>query len=177
MSIPLIVTLVLAPCLGIAVLLLVRRITSPASISECDSEWLSNFSISAYRPMLRLLSESDYTFLATQPGITKETIRQLRRDRRRIFRAYLRNLVRDFHRLHLAARMTLIYSSQDRPDLAKALMLQRVRFAGAVLQVEYRLCLHTFGLGHVDVTDLLGALEGMRMNVSSLGVAAQPAGI
>ena len=70
MSIPLILTLVLAPCMGIAVLLLVRRITAPGSISECDPEWLSNFSISAYRPMLRLLSESDYTFLASQPGIT-----------------------------------------------------------------------------------------------------------
>lgn len=177
MSIPLILTLVLAPCMGLAVLLLVRRITAPGSISECDPEWLSNFSISAYRPMLRLLSESDYTFLASQPGVTTETIRQLRRDRRRIFRAYLRNLVRDFHRLHLAARMTLIYSSQDRPDLARTLLRQRVRFAGAVLQVEYRLVLHTFGLGNVDVTELLGALEGMRMNVGSFGVASQPAGI
>ena len=33
MSIPLILTLVLAPCMGLAVLLLVRRITAPGSIS------------------------------------------------------------------------------------------------------------------------------------------------
>jgi hypothetical protein len=177
MSIPLILTLVLAPCVGLAVLLLVRRITAPGSISECDPEWLTNFSISTYRPMLRLLSEADYTFLASQPGITNETIRQLRRDRRRIFRAYLRNLVRDFHRLHLAARMSLIYSSQDRPELARTLLQQRVNFAGAVLEVEYRLVLHTFGVGAVDVSKLLGALEGMRMNVGSFAVASQPAGI
>jgi hypothetical protein len=177
MSIPLLLTLVLAPCMGIAVLFLVRRITAPGSISECDPEWLTNFSIAAYRPMLRLLSESDFTFLASQPGITRETIRQLRRDRRRIFRAYLRNLVRDFHRLHLAARMTLIYSAQDRPDLARTLLRQRVSFAGAVLLVEYRLALHTFCVGTVDVTELLGALEGMRLKIGSFSMASQPAGI
>jgi hypothetical protein len=42
--------------MGIAVLFLVRRITAPGSISECDPEWLTNFSIAAYRPMLRLVS-------------------------------------------------------------------------------------------------------------------------
>jgi hypothetical protein len=52
-----------------------------------------------------------------------------------------------------------------------------VSFAGAVLRVEYRLFLHTFGVGTVDVTELLGALEGMRMNGGSFAMASQPAGI
>jgi len=127
--------------------------------------------------MLRLLAEEDYKFFAAQPGITQKAVEQLRRERRRVFKSYLRNLVRDFHRLHLAARMTLIYSTQDRPDLAQTLLRQRAIFTWAVLMVEFRLVLHTFGLGAVDARDLLGALDTMRMNVGAMSASAQPAGL
>jgi hypothetical protein len=158
--------------LGALVLLLVRRLTAPGTISECDPDWLANFSTATYRPMQRLLSDADLKYLAAQPGITRETVNQLRRERRRIFRAYLRNLVRDFHRLHLAARMTLVYSEQDRPDLAHALLRQRALFTWAVLNVEFRLVLHALGMGPVDVTHLIGALDGMRMNVTAFAPSA-----
>jgi hypothetical protein len=114
-------------------------------------------------------------YLAAQPGITAHTVNQLRRERRKIFRAYLRNLVRDFHRLHLAARMTLLYASHDRPDLAQALLRQRAIFTWAVLTVECRLLLHWAGLGPVDVTGLIGALEDMRMNIGAMNPSTQAA--
>ena len=177
MTFPVILTLVLAPCLGAAILLLVRRLTAPGTISECDPDWLANFSTATYRPMQRLLSDTDLKYLASQPGITASTVKQLRRERRRIFRAYLRNLVRDFHRLHLAARMTLLYASEDRPDLAQVLLRQRAIFTWAVLKVEVRLTLHAAGLGPVDVSGLIGALEDMRMNVGAFNPAAQSAAI
>ncbi|HYP05604.1 MAG TPA: hypothetical protein VER03_05150 [Bryobacteraceae bacterium] len=144
-------------------------------MSECDPEWLANFSTTTYRPMQRLLSDSDLKYLAAQPGITAKTVSELRRERRRIFRAYLRNLVRDFHRLHLAARMTLLYATEDRPDLAQTLMRQRAMFTWAVLTVEFRLMLHAAGLGPVDVSDLIGALENMRINVGVMAPSAQAA--
>src|SRR5436190_11149471 len=109
MSFQVILTLALALCASSLVLLLVRRLTSAGAISECDPEWIANFSIASYRPMLRLLSEDDYKFFAAQPGVTPKAVEQFRRERRRVFKSYLRNLVRDFHRLHLPARMTLIY--------------------------------------------------------------------
>ena len=121
MSFPVISTLALALCAAALILLLVRRLTAPGTISECDPEWIANFSIATYRPMLRLLSEDDYKFFTSQPGITPKAVEQFRRERRRVFRSYLRSLVKDFHRLHLAARMTLIYSQQDRPELAQVL--------------------------------------------------------
>ena len=105
-----------ALCAAALILLLVRRLTAPGTISECDPEWIANFSLATYRPMLRLLSEDDYKFFTSQPGITPKAVEQFRRERRRVFRSYLRSLVKDFHRLHLAARMTLIYSQQDRPN-------------------------------------------------------------
>lgn len=173
MSFPVILTLALGLCGAALILLLVRRLTSPGAISECDPEWIANFSIATYRPMLRLLSEDDYKFFAAQKGITPKAVEQFRRERRRVFKSYLRNLVRDFHRLHLAARMTLIYSTEDRPDLAQALFRQRATFTGAVLMVEFRLVLHTFGLGAVDARELLGALDSMRMNVGPVAVSQQ----
>ena len=177
MSYPVILTLVAAPIVGLILLLLVRRLTAPSTISECDPEWVANFTTASYRPMLRLLGEEDFNFLAAQPGITSETVRTFRRERRRVFRTYLRSLVRDFHRLHLAARMTLLYASEDRPDLAQALLRQRVMFAWAVTTVEFRLLLHAAGLAAVDVRGLIGALEDMRLNVGSFTPSAEPAGI
>ena len=157
-----------------AILLLVRKLAGPATISECDPEWISNFSVARYRPMLRLLEEADYKFLATQPGYSKKYISRLRAERRSIFRAYLRNLVRDFHRLHMAARMVLVYAPQDRPDLAMTLIRQKFLFMLAVVAIEFRLVLHAAGIGTVDVRDLLTALDNMRVNVGQL--AANPIG-
>jgi hypothetical protein len=173
MTLPAILTFAVLLGVAGAILLLVRRLTAPATVSECDPEWVANFSIATYRPMLRLLDEEDFRFLAAQPGISASTIRELRRERRRVFRAYLRNMVRDFHRLHLAARMTLLYSTEDRSDLAQVLFRQRLTFAWTVLQVEFRLVLHAAGLSPVDVTRLLGALDSMRLNVSALNAAPQ----
>jgi hypothetical protein len=177
MTFPLILTLVLVPSVGAMILLLVRRLTSPGSVSECDPEWVANFSLATYRPMLRLLAEDDYRFYASQPGITPKAVEQLRKERRRVFKSYLRNLVRDFHRLHLAARMTLIYSAQDRPDLAQALLRLRLIFTWAVLMVEFRLVLHAFGFGAVDARKLLGALDSMRLNVNVMTPASDTASI
>jgi hypothetical protein len=86
-------------------------------------------------------------------------------------------LVRDFHRLHLAARMTLLYAPEDRPDLAQALLRQRAVFTWAVLTVECRLLLHSLGLGPVDVSHLIGALDDMRMNIGAFTQARQPSAL
>lgn len=160
---------------GVAILLLVRKLAGPATVSQCDPEWITNFSVARYRPMLRLLDEADYKFLASQPGYSKKYIDRLRAERRAIFRAYLRNLVRDFHRLHMAARMVLVYAPQDRPDLAMTLMRQRFLFTFAIMSIECRLLLHTLGIGTVDVRNLLQALDNMRINVGDLSAVQSSA--
>ena len=62
----------------------------------------------------------------------------------------------------------MLYAQEDRPELAQLLLRQRALFTWAVLTVEFRLLLHAAGLGPVDVSGLVGALEGMRMNVGAL---------
>jgi hypothetical protein len=157
--------------IGVGVLVLVRKLAGPSTVSQCDPEWISNFSVARYRPMLRLLDEADYKFLASRPGYSKKFIENLRAERRAIFRAYLRNLVRDFHRLHIAARMVLVYAPKDRSDLAMTLVKQRLLFTFAIMTVEYRLVLHTFGLGTVDVRNVIAALDSMRANVGNLATS------
>src|SRR5882672_5115695 len=104
--------------------LLIRKMVSRTRGVEYDPAWLEDFSIAKYRPMLRLLSEDDYEFLASQAGYQGKIASQLRAERRRVFRAYLRNLVRDFHRLHHVAKMMAVYSAQDRPEMGVALLKQ-----------------------------------------------------
>jgi hypothetical protein len=112
--------------------------------------------------MLRLLSGEDDRFLAAECGYTPSMLRKTRAERRRIFRAYLRNLVRDFNALHYTARILLLNSEVDRPELAAQLARVRLAFTWAVFVVHGRLLLHAAGLGPVDVRDLLGSLEGLQ---------------
>src|ERR1044071_6455020 len=79
--------------------LFVRSIAMRGASLPHDRTWLDEFSIDKYRPMLRLLSERDFEYLSMQAGSTPEIARRLRSERRKIFRAYLWNLVRDFNRL------------------------------------------------------------------------------
>ena len=154
--------------ISVALAFLARKMATHKSSIAYDPQWLEDFSISKYRPMLRLLSEDDYEFLASQAGYQGKIASQLRAERRKIFRAYLRNLVRDFYRLQQVAKMAALYSPHDRPELAAALLKQRVTFSFAVFAVRSRLVLHTVGIGAVDVRNLIGSLDHLRLKVETM---------
>ncbi|MBX5494031.1 MAG: hypothetical protein IRZ15_01725 [Bryobacteraceae bacterium] len=130
-----------------------------------DAHWLESFRPSRYRPMERLLDDEEFAFLKSQPGFHPSIAQRLRKQRVAIFRQYLRQLKRDFQRLQEAGRLMVLYSEEDRPDLAKALMQQDVRFRRALLQVHIRLALYRLGIGKVDVRGLVGALETVSHSV------------
>ena len=161
----------------VALLVVIRKMAGRAKRVDFDPAWLEDFSISKYRPMLRLLSEDDYEFLASQAGYQGKIATQLRSERRKVFRAYLRNLVRDFNRLHHVAKMMAVHSTKDRPEFAVALMKQRLTFSVAVTSVKVRLVLHAAGVGAVDVRNLIDSLDHMRTNVHSLVPQSSQAGI
>jgi|SRR6185295_4133190 len=161
--------------LALAVGLVIRKMASRTRQVDYDPAWLEDFSIAKYRPMLRLLSEDDYEFLASQAGYQGKIASQLRAERRKVFRAYLRNLVRDFHRLHGVAKMMAVYAAQDRPELGMALLKQRIVFSAAVTGVRVRLLLHTAGVGAVDVRNLIESLDTMRSSLDTLVPNASPA--
>ncbi|MGE5570160.1 MAG: hypothetical protein ACM3S5_14080 [Rhodospirillales bacterium] len=174
MNVALAGAVLLAVLVGVAFLLLFRRLTAREHDEQADLEWCRDFSIARYRPMERLFVEDDYDFLAAQPGFHPKISRKLQSERRRVFRHYLRCLRRDFDRLTTAAKMVLLNASQDRPDLAGLLLKQRLIFNYAMLVVEFRLGLQTIGIGRVDVRRLVSSLETMREQVRQLTQTAQP---
>jgi hypothetical protein len=118
--------------------------------------------------MERLLSEEDFRFLANQPGFDKKMLRRIRSERRRVFRAYLVCLNRDFSLVGAALRLMMMYSTHDRPDLAGILYKQQALFALGMLAVQWRLFLHACGLGSVDVRGLVRAMESVRLELRQM---------
>lgn len=153
-----------AICLAAVVSLILWRLLAQTREPLPDASWLLKFSVDRYRPMTRLLTESDFAFLAAS-GADAGAVRRLRAERRRIFRAYLSNLVRDFNRIHRAARIFLLDSEQDSSQAAMRLMRIRVSFELALLRVRGRLVLHALGIGGVDVRRLLDSLDLVRADV------------
>lgn len=150
------------------------RLVSSTRIQGVHPDWLKRFSVERYRPMERLLSEDDFRFLRTQAGYEPAVEKQLRKQRRLVFRSYLRSLGQDFNRLHLALRLVVLHSPQDRPDLAAALIRQRLLFFVGLGMAHCRLTLHTLGVGTVDVRGLVSTLDTMRLDLQSFVTAPQP---
>ena len=124
-----------------------------------------------YRPMERLLDEADVRFLASRPEFDPRTARRLRAERRRIFRAYLGHMQRDFTRVSAALQAVLLESGHDRPELARELFRLQITFSLSVRLAYVRLVLHALGIGTVDVSGLVGALDGMRQSLAQLSAA------
>lgn len=120
-----------------------------------------------YRPMLRLLDESDCEFVAAGfPGGSE--LRRFRADRRSLFRVYLRNLGADHARIVGAMRNLIVESQLDRPDLVKLLYRCQCMFALAMISVEFKLFLHALGVGTVDVRSLVAAVEGLQLQLQDM---------
>ena len=157
-----------AGLLLICATLLMWKLLSSIRIRGVDPEWLKNFSVSSYRPMERLLDEDDIRFLREQPGYEPGMERRLRADRQRIFRSYLRNLGRDFNRLHYALRLMVLHAPVDSPELAKALIKQKLVFLASLLGVYIRLELYRFGVAGVDVRGLISTLDTMQHDLRAM---------
>ncbi|HLY16606.1 MAG TPA: hypothetical protein VKR61_05250 [Bryobacteraceae bacterium] len=164
-------------CLAVGAVLafLFRRLIAGPKSLPVSVDWINDLSIARYRPMERLLSEGDFRFLVSQPGIDKKALRRMRTERRKIFRGYLACLSRDFSLVGAALRLMMMYSAQDRPDLAGILYKQQALFVLGMMRVQWRLVLHAFGLGNVDVSGLVRAMEFMRLELRQMIPAAEGA--
>src|SRR6266550_5377783 len=73
--------------MGLAFVFLYRTLlTRPSPDFSVDR--YPTFSPETYRPMMRLLQEKDFRFLAAQPGFSPQLSRRFRAARRQIFRGY-----------------------------------------------------------------------------------------
>jgi hypothetical protein len=165
MTLPIIIATFTILMLSLGVLFLLCRLGSDDQVLPVTTDWLSELSTARYRPMLRLLEESDFQFLRTRKGYTPEMARRLRRQRVHAFRGYLRMLEEDFDRVSAALRLTLARSAYDRPELAALLFQRRLIFAFALLCTHCRIGLFRMGLSSVDVSVLIQLFDGMRQEL------------
>ncbi len=172
-------TLLCAAVLTILVLalaiLLVRRLGSQSECLPVTTEWLEDLSDDRYRPMLRLLEQTDFQFLRAQKGFTSAMEKRLRCQRVEVFRAYLSMLESDFKRVCLGLKLMLVESECDRPDLASALISRQLTFALGIVTVQFRLYLFQWGVAGVDASGLVKSFDGMRMELKALVPMASPA--
>ena len=143
-------------------LFLFRRLASRVGPEAVMADWLDSFSIETYAPMARLLDQKDFDFLAAQPGYDPEIAKRLLSERRKVFTAYLQQLVCDFNRLHSAARLVMVHSSHDLPEFAKALWRQQLRFFYMVSLLRCKLALYPWGWKGVDLAKIMEPLQTMR---------------
>jgi hypothetical protein len=111
--------------------------------------------------MLRLLSDEDEEFVA-DPALR----RRLRTQRCEVFREYLRSLTEDYRAILAGVRLLMAQSDTDRPDLAKALVRNRVSFAVARYRIEVRLRLYVLGVPNTD--DLKLEVQGLARSLDVL---------
>lgn len=150
---------------GLFALLLARllRATPASAISPFQARRPLNL-----RPMERLLREDDFAYLASLPGYKPEVGERLRARRVAVFRGYLSQVETEFHRLHLALRLLSLTSGQDRPELARLLLEQRILFSYRMLQVRLRLTLFGFGVRPVGTGDIVRTVEILRDQIATL---------
>jgi hypothetical protein len=146
--------------------LIFKRWGGHRPLHDPDQDEVGRFSLARYQPMARLLAEEDFVFLAAQPGYRPEIGAKLRRDRRRIFRLYLRELAFDFRRLHAEARGMVAESGEQHSEIVGLLVRQQVIFWRGMAAVELRLMAHWAGIGNVDVRGLVEAVEAMRLDLA-----------
>jgi hypothetical protein len=139
-----------------------------------NADCLNGFSLARYEPMTRLLSREDLEFLAALPGYRPAIGSKLERDRRRIFRMYLRELAADFQALHASARKMASISPEQHSDVVGSLVRQQVTFWFALTAIEVRLMLPR--AAGVDVRGLVEGLissaEALRMDLERLAAPA-----
>jgi len=130
-------------------------------------------SLKSKRTPLEDLDSESFSFLVEHPALSRIYVRELRRERRKVLREYLRSLQCDFDKTCAAIRAAMVESADDRPDLARAILKQQLLFRVGLLRAECSIILEALGLVVVDFDDVIDALGLIRLKVSGLFVAAQ----
>ena len=172
-----IVYLAVALALSLFAFLAARWLTLGSGNNVDSLELLLGESITdRYRPMERLLRESDWQYLSKQPGFTPSRIRKIQAQRRAIFRRYMESMNGDFGALCLLVRSLMVQSAVDRPDLGAALTRIRTTYFLTVIRIQVSLLAQAAGIQslNMDVSGLTRALEELGAQARTLQLVADP---
>jgi hypothetical protein len=132
------------------------------------------FSLSRYQPMAQLMSGDDLQFLSGQPGVTRVQHQRFKRNRRRVFRLYLRELAADFQLLHRQAREIVAESPQANAASVGSILRLQVDFWRFLALIELQLVLDQMGVGTVDSRRLLETVNALHASVSRASAGPGP---
>ena len=151
--------------LASAITLFLRKFVDSRNLSLSDMQgfvWMY-----PQHPFNRLLDPADFAFLRTS-GLSRRRLRVFRRARRRIFRYYLDDIVRDFNAVSHTLRYLQAHSSRDRPDLAALIAKEQTRFYRSLLQVHCCLVLHACGFDSISTREMVRALGSLQIELYRL---------
>jgi hypothetical protein len=159
--------------LGLAIWRLSRP--RPDAITPAFIQSLLNPSrpvLELYRPMSRLFADEDRIFVA---AAAPKMMKQLRRERGRVLRLYLRELQGDFARVYALCR-ALAPKSQD-PNFAASITRHAFTFYSLMLILQLRCTLGVYLHIRVDTTDLVSALDRLSETARAMlaGMTPEPA--
>ena len=163
----LIIPVAVLASLGAAAAFVYRRLSAPTTL-PVTAGWIDELSVDRYLPMKRLLALEDLRFLRAQRGFNRAMATEFRVQRCRIFRSYLACLQADYRRVCMALKIIMVQSRYDRPDLATLLIRSHRAFTLGILIVYGRLLLYRWGLGSVEVGELLRLFDVARLELRSL---------
>ncbi len=119
-----------------------------------------------YRPMLLLLDARELERARLLTGTSPEDWRRFRRARIQSFRAYLGDMRLDFQRLEFKLRYFMLAASAEEGRLVTELNRLKLQYFRNLLLIEARLALFEAGLGTVDPTPLLEAIEVLESSLN-----------
>ncbi len=161
-------------CLAAGFGVLFARLTSRDRLNLPLEEWEGLFSLSRYKAMERLLDEADRQFLWSHSKFNQKEDKKFRSVRVKIFRGYMQQLSDDFNRICKALKTIMAHSPVDRPDLAGLLLKHQFTFTFALMSVEWKLTLYSWGWDGVNSKALMAPLAHVRAQLESLAAVAEP---
>lgn len=124
-----------------------------------DTAFLDQFSVSRYRPLLRLAIRMDRTYLEKVHG--KRLAACYRQVQRKLLREYLHDLSKDVNRLYAILNARSANARTDEGNVSLALTEQQTTFALLIWGIEARLFLDAVMPRQLDIQPLVSALESL----------------
>jgi hypothetical protein len=159
-----------------AVLLMILAIVCLTRFSSCqpvaknsyasDANFLENFSLKTYLPMLRLASQMDRRFL--ESAHSPQLASCHRKIQRQLLREYLRELSRDFNRLYSIATAKSVHALNDSGNLSMTLVEQQMGFIFLIWSIEARLLLDSVFPYSVDLQPVIAYIENLAAQTREL---------
>lgn len=119
-------------------------------------------------PLEARLTLDDFALLMDHPTLCRRFVRHLRRERRKVLRAYIGRLRRDFNGVCAEIKILMTQSGRDRSDLATVLLKERLRFKAGVIRAELMMSSEALGLASLDFDQVVDPLESIRLGLDHL---------